>query len=55
MSKKKVIEIIVMYEKYKTVGTKPVMLSLVTKYHNEYKKRYPPEEPADKKDLHHQR
>jgi hypothetical protein len=36
------------------VGTMPVMFNFVKKYHMEYRNKYPPDEPADKNDLHHQ-
>lgn len=52
---KNVTEIMPMYEKYRTDGTRPSMLSFEKKYHIEYRNRYPPEDPADRYDLHHQR
>ena len=52
---KNVRDIIPIYAKYNTVGTTPLMLSLETKYHIEYRNKYPPEDPDDKYDLHHQR
>ena len=55
VTKEKENDIIPMYEKYNTVGTKPLMCNLAMKYQMEYQNKYIPEDAADKNDLHHHR
>lgn len=49
------METIAIYAKYIVVGRNPVIDNFVKKYQIEYKNKYPPDDPEERKDLHHQR